>query len=253
MEINSKNGIIKIIDEIQEKSNKTELLKEKLQAASKESWKRILFLVFREIKKCKLQKKEMRGQIKADNQTIEKLSQKLNSIATFDFEAIASFLSDTVSIIEQKRYLRTTFELAYTHVELNPSLSIVLDTQIPVPVTDYENICLITTPKNTKIICEKFDSGQITRRYDITEILKNGDYILLDSKRVYTVFNYNNWEVPEELTANFPYLGEIIPDLMNLKSENENLSDAEVTSLIVSQIPQRYPHLITNYAKRKQE
>ena len=58
------------------------------------------------------------------------------------------------------------------------------------------------------------------------------------------MFDSEDWQVPEELTSNYPYLEEIIPGLIDLKLENNNLSDKQIASLMLKKIPQRYSHLV---------
>lgn len=244
MAIRDYRNLDEIMDTIEESENEAQRLKEKLKEKREGRFKRLIHVIRKENNQYKLYRKKLEGKIKEKTDTIDELEDIIDEAATFDFDTATDFIANAISIIEQEHYQRIDFELENTKVVYNPALSIALDMPMVTPKTDYENVCLITTPKNRKQICRMYDANEINSSYDIEMALDDGKYILLEDSDIYTMFDYRTWEVPEKLTRNYHYLEEIIPGLIDLKLERTHLSDKQVTALMLKKIPQSYPHLI---------
>lgn len=235
-----------IENKIQAIEEDSQRLKKKLKITSKERLKRFISMIRKENTQYKLDKKTIKGQIKSNKDTINELETMVDNLATFDFDIATQFLTKAISIIEQEDYQKIDYKLKRTNISLSTRVSTGIITPIAIPKTNYECLTLITSPKNAAIIHNMYDEDEIDCSVDIEFALdeEDGKYILLESSDTYTMFDSEDWQVPEELTSNYPYLEEIIPGLIDLKLENNNLSDKQIASLMLKKIPQRYSHLV---------
>lgn len=222
-------------------------MKKTLRITSKERLKRLISVIRMENERYKLYKKAIKGQIKSNLDTVDELEENVDKLATFDFDTVTMFITKAISIIEQEQYQSISFDLKGTVSVFNPALTALTNTPMQTTETKYEYVTLITTSKNMDLISRMYDAGDITSSYKIKYTLddKDSKYILLKNCDTYTIFNSETWRVPEELTSNYPYLEEIISGLIDLKLENNNLSEEQVATLMLKKIPQ------TNLVKKE--
>lgn len=163
-------------------------------------------------------------------------------MCTFDFDVITQFLAEVLSIIEEEKYEATNIELENGITTIIPIGSII----IPIRNTFDESVCLISTIQNIREISELYDNEYIDDSDDIKNSIENGKFILLELDDEYCLFDYSKQQVPEEITEKYPYLSEIICDLISIKLSNPNLTDNQAISIMIQEIPKRYSHLIGN-------
>lgn len=236
-----------IKNRIKKTEEETQGLKKTLRITSKERLKRLISVIRMENERYKLYKKAIKGQIKSNLDTIDELEENVDKLATFDFDNVTMFITKAISIIEQEQYQCISFDLKGTVSNFNPALTALTNTPMQTTETKYEYVTLITTSKNMDLISRMYDAGDITSSYKIKYTLddKDSKYILLKNCDTYTIFNSETWRVPEELTSNYPYLEEIISGLIDLKLENNNLSEEQVATLMLKKISQ------TNLVKKE--
>lgn len=234
---NSLNEILNVIN--QEKKD-IEILQEDLKVKSRGRLRRFLSSDTYEKEKFKLYRSEMEGKIEEKRELINKLEDYLDRLCIFNFDVATDFITRVLSIIEGEEYQKINLELSYSY--LDPSLSI--NTDIPTYTTDYEDVCLISTIKNIKLISDMYDNGDLVESYDIDRAIRDNKYILLETNDTYKMFNYSIQQVPEKLSRKYYYLADIIIDLINLRLINPNLTDVQVTSIMLEQISERYSNLI---------
>lgn len=239
----------KILNSINQEQIEIEVMKNDLRNKSKGKIQNFFSPKNYEKQQFKLYKNETKRKIKSGMESIKNKESYLDRFCTFDFDIITQFLADTLSIIEREEYQITDLELEDTHL----NVALFVATKVPLSTTDYESVCLITTKENTKLVSDMYDDDEFKDSNDIQTTLEDedGKYILLESSDTYTIFDYSKQQIPEELTETYPYLPEIIVDLISLRLENPNLSDKQSTNIMLQQIPKRYSHLIGNSKKVK--
>lgn len=214
---------------------------------SKENILKIFSTSDYEKKQFKIYKTETTGKIKLKKSSINILEKYLNSLCTFDFDVATKFIAAVLSIVEGEQYQKT--DLEFNYIELNAPLFITTKITLLEEKT-WEDICFISTKENTELICGMHNKGKLRGSSHICKSIKDNKYILLDRNNIYTMFNYVEREVPKELTEKYPYLSEIIIDLINLRLSNKQLTDFQAISIILHQIPEKYSQLIGNKRRK---
>ncbi len=234
-----------ILNSINQEQIEVETMKDNLRSKSKGRIRSFFSSNDYEKQQFKLYRTEIKRKIKSGKSSIKDKENYLDRLCTFDFDVATQFLADTLSIIECEEYQKTDLELEDTHL----NVALFVSTKVPTCTTDYEDVCLIATKENVKLVSDMYieDSG------DIKTALEGGDgkYILLESDDTYMMFDYFKQQVPKELIETYPYLSEIVVDLISLRLANPNLSDKQSTNIMLQQIPERYSHLIGTNKGRK--
>lgn len=238
-ELSSLDEMLFVIDqEITDLEN----LKSDLKFKSKGRIRRFFSASDYEKERFKLYKRKMKGNIKNKKKSIEKLENDLDELCTFDFNVASWFLAEALSIIEGEKYQKLDLELCSSCLDM----TLFLATKIPLYSDDYEDVCLIATKRNVDFISRLYNSEEIEGSDDIHDALDDNKYILLDSDDTYTMFDIFENEVPYELIDMYPYLSEVVCDLISLKIENQELADDQIAIMMLQQMPERYSHLIEN-------
>ncbi len=253
MEKRNFRSLEEILNSIDQEQIEVETIQDDLKTKSKGRIRRFFSLNDYEKQQFKLYRTETKGQIKSKKASIKSKENYLDRLCVFDFDVATQFLADTLAIIEEEEYQKTDLELE----EESTSINVAMFTATGVPLletdTDKEYVCLIATKENKKLISDLDDKDELESSYDIQTALEGGDgkYILLESHDTYTMFDYSEQQVPEKLTKTYPYLSEIIVDLINLRLANPNLSDKQSTDIMLQHMPERYSHLIRASKKEK--
>lgn len=239
-----------ILNSIKQEQIEIETMKGDLRSKSKGRIRRFFSSDDYEKQQFKLYRTETKRKIKSGKSSIKDKENYLDRLCTFDFDVVTQFLADTLSIIEGEEYQKTDLEFENTYYT---TLSVATELPVCIPATDDEYVCLIATKKNVELVSDMYNDDELEDSDDIETALEDGDgkYILLESDDTYTMFDYFEQQVPEELTETYPYLSEIVVDLISLRLENPNLSDKQLTNIMLQQMPERYSHLIGTNKGRK--
>lgn len=190
----------------------------------------------------------MKGEIKARKRSIEELEDYLDKTCTFDFDLAMEFIAGVLSIIEGEEYQVLDLELSDTHLDI----AMFVTTGVPFVKSEFENVTLISTKSNVKMISELDNEGYLRDSDDIVDEIDDGKYIILDTDEVYAMYDYYDEEaVPGELTETYPYLAGVITDLIDLRLASSELTDEEVASVVLEEIPKKYSNLIREKTKKK--
>ena len=253
MEKKNFRSLDEILQSINQEQITVETMQGDLRSKSKGRIRRFFSPNDYEKQQFKLYRTETKGKIKSGKASIKSKESYLDKLCTFDFDVATQFLTDTLSIIEGEEYQKTDIELEEESTSLNVTMFVTTGVPISQTDTDEEYVCLIATKENTQLISDLYDEEELENSDDIHEALEDGDgkYILLESDDTYTIFDYSEQQVPEELTETYPYLSEIVVDLISLRLANPALSDKQSTDIMLQQMPERYSHIIENTRGRK--
>lgn len=238
MEKNNYKTLTDIINSIIEEKAEIKTTSEELDKQSKGSIRRFLLSNKYERKEYKLYKNKLESKIEDKQQAIDSNSKFLDYICKFNFDVAMQFVANVLTIVEGQKYqnINLRFEDTYLDVALSDTLG------YSIMRTDLDNICLITTSQNKL----EFESRcSLKHSYEIEKIIKNNKYISIDKVADhYYLFDYQYLKVPNELTKNYPYLEEIIIDLINIRVTNINITEEEAANIVLSQIKTKYEHSI---------
>lgn len=242
------NVLNDIFTSVGHKEDELGLLKEDLKQMKKGRLRRFFTFDSMEKEQFRLDKAKLQGKISAKKASITELYDTLDKMCTFDFQVLVNFLVDVLSFVEGEQYQISCFDLCNSYsstVYVNGVLQ-------SIPMFNNDDVCLITTRKNTNLVFKASREEGLDDSYDIEDAIEDNKYILLDIDDDYVLFDYENHTVSEELINNYPYLGEVVEDLMNVRFFYRDLSDEEVVGVILQQMPQRYSHLANDNGRRGQ-
>lgn len=242
------NVLNDILTSVGRKEEELGLLKDDLKQMKKGRLRR--FFTFDSMKKeqFKLDKARLQGKITAKKDSIRELYGTLDKMCTFDFQVLVNFLVDVLSFVEGEQYQISCFDLCNSY----SSVTYVNGALYPIPMFEDEDVCLITTKKNTNLVFKASREEGLDDSYDIEDAIEDNKYILLDIDEDYLLFDYESQIVSEDLTKNYPYLNDVVEDLMNVRFFYNDLTDEEVVGVILQQMPQRYSHLANDNGRRGQ-
>lgn len=242
MEKRNFRSLEEILNSIKQEQIEVETMKDDLKSKSKGRICRFFSSNDYEKQQFKLYRTETKRKIESGKSSIKDKENYLDRLCTFDFDVATQFIADTLSIIEGAEYQKADLEIEDTHF----NAALFAATKVPTYTTDYEYVCLIATKENVELVFDMYNDNELEDSDDIKTALEGGDgkYILLECDDTYTMFDYFEQQVPEELIETYPYLSEIVVDLISLRLANPNLSDKQSTNIMLQQMPERYSHLI---------
>lgn len=192
----------------------------------------------------KLKTIAMKGKIESKKDSVEELEEHLDELCTFDFDLAMNFIAHALSTIEGEDYAVINLDLSDNNLSLA--------TGVRKFRTRRENVTLISTTENVKMIAEMEADGALRDGWDVESAIDNDKYILVDSDEAYTLYDYCGGKVPDELTETYTYLSPVVMDLVSLRLANPDLPGDEVASAMLDDMPNRYSNLIeTCKVKRK--
>ena len=234
------NSLSEILNVIKQEKKSIEILHDDLKVNSRGKLFQFFSMNKYEKQQFKLYRTEIIRYIEIKKELFNELEDHLDRLSTFDFDVATEFITKVLSIIEGEEYQKINLELSYSHFE--PALSIA--TEYQAIATDYEDVCLISKVENIKLISDMYDNGNLEESYDIDHAIKDNKYILLETNETYKVFDFSIQQVSQKLTKTYPYLADIITDLLTLRLIKPHLTDVQATSIMLEQMSDRYSYLI---------
>ena len=184
----------------------------------------------------KLYQTQIKNQIKSKRLFVRNNESYLESLCTFDFDIATQFIVGVLSIVENEKFETAEIELDDSYTTQQPIGEII----IPLTHSFEDSFCLITTIQNIKEVLKLYDRGEINDSYDIEESIQNGKYISLELNDKYCLFDYDMRQVPEELTTAYPFLSNIICELISHRLENPTLTEQQLVTTMLQEISERY-------------
>ena len=174
---------------------------------------------------------------------IRRKTRYLDRLCTFNFDIATKFLARTLTIIEGEKYQETDLELENTHL----NVALFVATKVPISTTDYEDLCLITTKRNTKIVSDMYENDELEDSADVHCALEDSDgkYLLLESDDTYKLFDAYEQEATEELTEKYSYLSQVIYGLIDFRLANPDITEERLIEIFLQNMPNNYAQLIS--------
>ena len=169
----------------------------------------------------------LKEEIEKETTVLNGLLVKGKEISTFNFKDITIFLCDIISIIEGETYIKMYFNFSD-----NRRLDFLTKNM-------NENICVIASYEDIKMIKKLKDRKTIKSSIDIMELLGNKKYILLDKEDKYSIYDFDNLKIVRDLVLSFPYLRRVLLMILDLKL-NGSLSDDEIFNSVKESITPIY-------------
>ena len=220
------NAGLKKVHEVLDLENKNlSTMKEQLDELRKGKIRRFFQDSF-ESDQCRLKREKLECQIKSKSNFIENEMAKLENAAFCDTDILTSFITRTLSIIEDVVYDQWDFRFE---------------------LEDYDLIRLVAPKYACEEIARLYCVGEIGDIDDI-EILDENDeeiglilFELYDDYDVTSIYDIDSQDVPEEYDDE--ELRYMLLRLVELKYNNPNLSDEEAAEEVIRQITSEHSSL----------